>query len=134
MERETKIEVQQARFLAHLLSTGNIERACKASKIGKAKAYGWLREESFQQELKTRRAEMVDSALELLQGASVEAVTRLRELLHCGKASTEARAAIAILEAAIKAKELGELERRITALERITEGRITNGQGHRTAH
>jgi hypothetical protein len=74
---------------------------------------------------RTRRAQqaMTEDALAALQAAAQEAVLTLRRNLGCGKPSIENRTAQIILDKALKAMELLELQQRIERLEATPRGR-----------
>ena len=58
-----------------------------------------------------------EGAVGRLQEATSEAVNTLKDNLSCGKPAVEVRAALGILEHAVKAVELYDLEERLAALE-----------------
>jgi hypothetical protein len=47
-----------------LLAAPSIEEGCKRAQVGKATIYGWLKEETFRDELKRQRDEVIERALE----------------------------------------------------------------------
>jgi hypothetical protein len=82
-------------------------------------AWRWFKQESFQTAYREARRAVVQFAIVQVQQATGEAVETLRSVMQDAEAPASARvsAAKAVLETAIKAVELEDLEARIVALE-----------------
>ncbi len=104
--------------MAALLTARTIPEAASEAGIGGRTLERWLSEDpAFVAEYRAARRRVVEAAVSQLQNATVEAVDCLTRNLHCGMPSTEVRAASVILDHALKAVELYELETRLSALE-----------------
>ncbi len=104
--------------MAALLTARTISEAASEAGIGGRTLERWLSEDpSFVAEYRAARRRVVEAAVSQLQNATVEAVDCLTRNLHCGTPSSEVRAASVILDHALKAVELYELESRLQFLE-----------------
>ncbi len=108
---------RQLKVISHLLASPSIEEGCRQAKISKATVYGWLKEETFKDEIRRQREEIVTGALETLKANITKATGVFVELLDSKNESIRHRAAKDIVEFTQKALEHDELERRIEALE-----------------
>lgn len=109
----------QARALAALMTTASVQEAAEMAGLSERTVYRYLSSETFQDALRAARRAAIQDATGVLQGATAEAVSTLRRNLHSGKAPTEVRAAQIILDAAMKAAELQDLEERLARLEEM---------------
>lgn len=87
--------------------------------MSKATIFRWLADEAFSAAYQTARGQLLESTLTALQSASVEAVNVLREVMTDASLNAFARvsAAKAVLEMGFKAREVLEVEARLSALE-----------------
>src|ERR687885_1177622 len=117
---DTKLTPKQDALIAALLTSPTIQDAAKAVGVSETTAHRWLRtDEAFTAAyLKARRA-AVGQAIARLQQLSSGAVAVLGQVAADKQAPASARVAAAskILDTAIKAVELEDLEARIAALE-----------------
>src|SRR5262245_46403403 len=72
------------------------------------------------------KEEMVRLALDMLKSGMAQAVETLLRLLHSESEPIQARAAMALIEYALRAVEHDELERRIQALEQAAQQQAGN--------
>ncbi|MDQ3302178.1 MAG: hypothetical protein M3518_02350 [Actinomycetota bacterium] len=113
-----KLSHHQDRAVAGLLSTRTIAEAAAAAGVSSRTLERWLSEShEFVAEYRAARRRVVEGAVSQLQDATTEAVDCLKRNLSCGMPSTEVRAASVILDHALKAVEVYELESRLAALE-----------------
>ena len=108
---------RQFKVISHLLASSSIEEGCRQAKISKATVYGWLKEETFKDEIRRQREEIVTGALETLKANITKATGVFVGLLDSKNESIRHRAAKDIIDFTQKALEHDELERRIEALE-----------------
>ena len=108
---------KQLRVIPHLLAAASIEEGCKQAKVGKATVYEWLKNESFRDELKRHREEIVTGALETLKANVSKATEALVGLLMSENESIRHRTAKDIIEFTLRTTEDEGLEARIDALE-----------------
>jgi hypothetical protein len=73
----------------------------------------------FAQAYRERRRQVVEHAVGQLQQLTAEAATTLRRNLACGHGPTEVRAAVAVLDMAIKAIEISDMTQRIEEMEQL---------------
>lgn len=100
-----------------LLSTDTIAAAAKKAGVSDSTIYRYLRDETFKNEYRTARRDVVENTVGQIQGAAAEAVKTLKKNLSCGIPSAEIRAAQLILETAYKGVELIDLQMRLEILE-----------------
>ena len=115
---EKKLTSKQSKCLILLLEGRSTEEISKALGVAIKSVYRYQESLEFKKKFAEAREKIFTEALEQLKEASREAVKTLRELLKIGfKESARLGSAKAILEFAIKNKELEELEKRIEVLE-----------------
>lgn len=114
-----KLTRKAEQAVAALLQFPTIPEAAKAAGVSERTLYCWLQEEAFREQYRSARAELVRHAVKMVQKASGEAVEVLRIVINNPESSPSSRvsAAKTVLELALKAVELEELESRLVALE-----------------
>jgi hypothetical protein len=100
-----------------LLTTGTFAEAARKAKIGERTLRAWLREPSFCTAYRQARAQILEQALGVMQGASLSAVMCLLRNLNCGKPGAEIAAANSLLEKSLQAVEQFDMLGRLEALE-----------------
>src|SRR5262245_55086565 len=105
-------------LLMALACGASIEAAANKAGVSPATVYRRLQDPEFQKELQRLRSDMVERTASTLTAASCEAVKSLVDLLKdSGPASVRLGAARAVIDLAIKMREMVELEQRVAALE-----------------
>jgi hypothetical protein len=102
-----------------LLTAPSLAAAAQQAGLSEVTAWRWLKDATFQAAYREARRAVVQHAITQVQQATGEAVETLRSVMQDAEAPASARvsAAKAVLETAIKAVELEDLEARIVALE-----------------
>ena len=120
-----KLSRKQEQTIAALLTCDSLTAAAAGCGIAEATLHRWLKDDGFQAAYREARRAVVQQAIVQVQGATGEAVKTLRAVMQDADAPASARvsAAKAILETAIRAVELEDLEARIAALEAAQEPR-----------
>ena len=116
------ISVRKPLHIGALLTEASIEEAAHKAGVGSRSIYRWLREdEAFQAAYNRAKREVVRQAQTRLQQATGKAVAALIAVIDdpLVQASARVSAAKAILEYAIRAVEIDDLEARIQALEQV---------------
>jgi len=111
---------KQAAFLPALLSYPTIKEACFAAGISEATAWRWLNSDSkFREQYRVARRQVVEHVIVRIQTDAANAAKVLREVADDKEAPASARvsAAKTIIELAVKAVEIGDVEARLEALE-----------------
>lgn len=105
-------------FIAALLAHPSIEAAAKSVGIGSATAWRWMQDPKFAAQYREARREAMRHTTARLQEAAREAVECLREVQRSGESeSARVSAARTILEQALKAVDLEDVQERLDALE-----------------
>ena len=111
---------RQEQGITALLVQGSLQAAAEASGVNEKTLRRWLRDDAaFQMAYREARRQVVQQAIVQVQQATGEAVETLRQVMQAADAPASAKvsAAKTILETAMKAMELEDLEARIAALE-----------------
>jgi len=106
-----------------LLAHPTMPEAAKAAGVSETSLWRWLQRDDFRKKYREAQDKVFDGALGSLQGASTEAVNCLRRNLTCGNSSAEVQAARTILDYTLKARQLFDLENRISQLEAALKAR-----------
>ncbi len=114
-----KYERLKDRAVLAVLSHPTLPEAAKAVGVATRTLLRWMQRPDFQEALRTARREALRHALGQLQTAMGEAVETLREVMRDPEAAPGARvsAARTVLESALRAVEVDELDARLAALE-----------------
>jgi hypothetical protein len=111
---------KQEEAIAALLAQRNIEEAARAAGIGTRTLLRWLKIPEFDAAYRdARRAAFSQSIARLQQGATAAATTLLKTMVDpATSASVRVRAAECVLDHAMKAIEVEDIEARLAVLER----------------
>jgi transposase-like protein len=114
-----KLSHKQERAIAVLLVAPSVTAAAQQIGVNENTLLRWLRDVAFGAAYREARRAVVQHAIIQVQHAAGEAVETLRSVMQDAGAPASARvsAAKAILETAVKAVEVEDLEARIAALE-----------------
>ena len=106
-----------------LVTEPTIADAAKKAGISHATLHRWLQIKDFKDAYREAKREVVSAAIARLQRTATEAVDALRDVMNDAESPANARvsAARAILELAIKAIELEDLEARVEQLEALLQ-------------
>ena len=119
IEVSKKMERKKEKAIACLIAQPSITLAAQEAGISQSTMYRWLNDEEFQMAYRKAKKEIVGHALTQVQKSVTKAVETLLEVMGNGVVeSAKVSAAKTILELAIKAVEIEELEERLTILER----------------
>lgn len=122
-----KITRKQEQAIAALLAQPSVGEAALAANIAESMLYRWLQKhDGFKTAYQAARREVVRQAIVQVQSACGKAVETLRSIMDDSNAPASARvsAARTVLDMAVKAVELEDLEQRIAALEAHTGRQI----------
>ena len=119
-----KLSHKQERAIATLLVAPSVTAAAQQIGVNENTLLRWLKDEDFQAAYREARRAVVQHAIVQVQHATGEAVETLRSVMQAADAPASAKvsAAKTILETAVKAVELEDLEARIVALEAAQKG------------
>lgn len=114
-----KLSRKREALISALLTASTLTEAAKLAGIGEATARRWLKDDAFQAAYRDARRAVVQQAITHVQRVCSEAVVTLQAVMGDGEAPASARvsAAKAVLETAVKAVALEDLEARIVELE-----------------
>ena len=132
-------------FVLALMTHGTLEETAEALGIDPRTVRRWLKESGVRRRLHEIRQDAMDRAMTQLQAAATEAVLCLRQVMASGDSeSAKVAASRVILEQALRAVEINDVQTRLDVLEEIARtrdwGGPTNDQpttpiaGNRTAN
>jgi hypothetical protein len=118
-----KLGRKQEGAIVALLSQRNVEDAARVAGITPRTLYRWLKEPEFEAAYRAaKRAAFGQAVTRLQQGASAAATTLLKTMIEPNTpASVRVRAAECVLNHAMKAIEIEDIEARVSELERAAE-------------
>jgi hypothetical protein len=112
-----KLSRKKSSAIVALFTEPTITQAAEKVGVDESTLRRWLKEDSFKKEFRTARRDVVETAVGRLQQSTSKAVETLERNLNCGQFGSEIRAALGILENAVKAVELIDLAERLEQLE-----------------
>src|SRR5262249_6596386 len=114
-----KLTRKQEVAVAALLSEPTIKRAAERVGVGEKTLRLWLDDPGFKRSFAEARRQILTVAVARLVDGTSEAVTTLREALTTEKASDRIAAARTLLDQALKATELLDLNNKVAELEQL---------------
>lgn len=110
---------KQIKAIESLIACNTLEEAAEVAGISRTTMYRYLKEPAFEAELTRAKRQMVNRAILRLQQSCGDATRALAEICRDKEAPASARvtAAKAILDGALRAIELEDIESRIATLE-----------------
>jgi hypothetical protein len=112
-----QLSPRQQRGIAALCHTDTVRAAAKLCRIPADTLYRWLREPAFQAGYREVRYQVMEEAFSGLQKSCTQAVQVLVAAMRDEAAHVRLAAARAVLDLAMKARAIDEVEARLTALE-----------------
>jgi AcrR family transcriptional regulator len=128
-EGQDDLTRKQERAVAALLAHPTVAQAAAAAGVSERSLYNWFKEPAFLKAYREGRRQLVEAALGQLQRATAQAVRTLVRNLKAAKASDQVRSALGILDRAVKAVELIDLEERVAELEQVADLERARGGG-----
>ncbi len=118
-----KLPRKRQQAIAALIEAPTIREAAGIVGIGEATLFRWLQDSGFQEVYRETKQRIVSHAVTQLQRASGNAVKVLTDVMNDEDkpASSRVTAAKTVLDMAVKAVEIENLEARITDLERLIQ-------------
>ena len=104
-----------------LLATRTVEEAAETAGCHPASIRRWMKDGEFSAAYRRARRDALDGAIAALQGSATRAVHTLEDELDSDSSGVRVRAAISILDRAIKGTELYDVIERLEALEEVLE-------------
>jgi len=117
VNKKTDLTTKQFRAIHAILQTTSIKKAAEKARVSEASIYRWQHKPEFKAELDRRRLELFNEGLNLLKLSTKKAALRLLEFLNGEDKSASRWAAREILNFAIRAAELQDIEQRLERLE-----------------
>src|SRR5262249_54898686 len=112
-----KLSRRQERLIAALLTEPTHAAAAARTGVGETTLHRWFRLPAFQAAYRQARRAIVEGAIGRLQQSASKAVQTLERDLDCGHSSNEIRAALGLLDHAVKAIQLLDVVERVEELE-----------------
>ena len=108
---------------AAMLAAGESVRATAAAvKVGERTIHRWNRDPKFKRRVDRLRRQMIGAAAGKLADGLGAASDTLKALLADPDSGVKLKAAVKVMEMALKLREFAELERRVKELEKAADG------------
>lgn len=122
-ENGRELTSKQEKALAALLAEPSIEAAAKSSGVSARQMHRYLADDAFRSAYDRARSEAFGAALSSLQVGAGDAAALLREFVRDAelRPSDRLAAAVKLLGLALRARELREIEERLSDIERRLE-------------
>ena len=127
--QSSKFHRKHQEAIAALLETPTYREAAERVGVGQATLFRWMQLPEFQEAYRAAKHQVVTHAVTRVQSAAGEAVGVLRQIMLDAEkpASSRVTAARTLLDVAIKALEMEELQARVEELEARLDQRAVNG-------
>jgi hypothetical protein len=123
------------KFIEELLLSPSVEAAAASAGISNRTAWRWMRDPSVLERLADLRRQGMQHAMMRLQTAASAAVTCLCEVQANGESeNAKVSAARCILEQALRAAEIADIEERIARLEQLAKNNHWRPDDHQPDH
>ena len=121
MGHGNKLSRKKEQAIIALLECPTVLQAADQAKISATTLYKWMAMPDFDAAYRQARRDAMGAAIARLQQAAGQAVTTLQEVMGDADATPASRvtAARAVLELALRATEIEQLDERLTELERV---------------
>jgi len=117
MAEKADLTTKQLRAITAILQTTTLKKAAKKARVSEPSIYRWLKKPEFKAELDRRRLELFNEGLNLLKLSTRRAAKRLIKFLDSKDLALVKWATREILNFAIKAAEIQDIEQRLERLE-----------------
>jgi hypothetical protein len=107
---------RQERAILALLAEPSVTAAAAAARVPESTLYRWLADPPFRDRLRAARRAVFEHGLGALAQATGEAVDVLRRALDNGDPAVEVKAALALLDRALRVRALADLEDEVEEL------------------
>jgi transposase len=131
--KNNELPANRLKAIMCLLGSDSIELVAKKAGVSRGTIYNWLKDERFKGRLEQERQKLFEEGLNALKAATTKAAQTLIKLLDSKDLATRRLASKTIIDFAIKAVEMKELEERVGQLEKFVEqnkGGIQRRQGY----
>jgi len=123
-QESAKLTARQRKAIPIVLASRDIMEGCRTAGITTTTWYMWMtRNATFKAEVDHQREAVIREALDRLKAAISEAVEELTALMRAEEKNIRLRACGQVLDYFMKARELEDIERRLSALEKVIDGK-----------
>ena len=117
MKKPTALTAKQLKAITALLEESSITKAANKAGVARSSIHVWMNQPEFKEELDKRRHELFIEGLNILKLSTKKAALKLLEFLDSKNLSHARFASKEILNFAIRAAELQDIEQRLERLE-----------------
>lgn len=126
MPQNDTLTQQQQRAINALLVSPSLTAAAKSTGVARKTLYRWMEDPAFRAALDAAESEVLDGVSRRLLALAEKAADKLDALLDSSNDNVRLRAASVTLDILMRLRELRDVERRLTELERM----MIHGQGN----
>lgn len=116
-----ELSKRQKQFLPLFLELKNVSRACRSFNLGRKTFYEWMKQSAFAQEVDRLQSEQVAEAVAQIKMHTTSAAERMIALIDHDEPAIALRASTSLLDFYMRSVEMTDLEKRLAAIESITE-------------
>lgn len=112
-----KLTSRQLMLISHIITSPSNEEARRRAKVSKGTLYAWLKDSSFQEELKNQTDAVVKSGFDRIQLGISLAADGLIELLKTKRPELKRLVCRDIIDFSLRIMEVREIEERLERIE-----------------
>lgn len=130
--KPTTLRPGQARAIEALLASESVPEAARLAGVPQRTLYRWLDEPAFAAALRRAESRIIDEAARRLARVTTKAIATLEAMLDDPSvpAATRVRAALGVLDQAIRLRELRDITERVAQLEEIAHAMANYDTAH----
>ncbi len=121
--QESQLSDRQLKAIPLIAASPTYTEGCKKAKVNRTTLYEWLKEPQFKAELDRQRDEIAAEALKVLSQGLTKAVEAIVGLLDSSDGRLKRLAAKDVIDFIIRHKENEDLDKRLTAIEKVVAER-----------
>lgn len=118
IQDEKQLSARQIKAIPFLIGARTVEAGCKMAGISKNTFYKWSVNPVFADAMRKAQNAVIDDGLKIIQESMTKAATELTKLLSVKSKTLKRLVCNDVISYGLKAKELSEIEARLTALEK----------------
>lgn len=126
MPQNVTLTQQQQRAIGALLTSPTLTAAAKSTGVARKTLYRWMEDPAFRAALDAAESEVLDGVSRRLLALAEKAADKLDALLDSANDNVRLRAASVTLDILMRLRELRDVERRLTELERMMHGQAND--------
>ncbi len=116
----------QKNFIPHLLHHCDPKLAAQYTGMDEATIHKWMRDPVFKEEMRWRRRQIAERAIDMISNGVVDALKKLQNIIADGSEAQSLKAAISYVDFFLKGLDQRDIKDRMEAIESKLEDRKCN--------